>query len=106
MNKNKINVLFICVYGVGSSALSEMIVSKALKEANINAEVQHTAFGEMEGLLEWADVIAISKKLLEESPIDVTKHHVVEVVNIMDGKGIAKQISAVVDEFYPDAYMK
>lgn len=103
MNGNKLNVLFVCVYGVGSSAMAEMVVSKALKEANISAEVQHTAFGEMEGMIEWADVIAISKKLLEESPIDVTKHHVVEVINIMDGKGTAQKIGVIVDEFYPTA---
>lgn len=105
MTNNCLNVLFICVYGVGSSAISEMVVSKALKEAGINAEVRHTAFGEMEGLLDWADVIAISKKLLEDSPIDLTKHHVVEVVNIMDGKGTAQKIGVVVDEFFPSARM-
>lgn len=29
--------------------------------------------------------------------------HVIEVVNIMDGKGIAASIGKIVDEFYPEA---
>ena len=45
--KDKVNVLFVCGYGVGSSAISESIVKKALAADGINAEVKHTAVGEM-----------------------------------------------------------
>ena len=100
--KDKINVLFVCGYGVGSSAISETLVKRGLEAENIDAEVQHTAVGEMESFKDWVDVIAISTKLAEgiNFPENV---HVVQVVNIMDGKGIAKMIGEVVDEFYPEA---
>lgn len=68
----------------------------------INAEVKHTAVGEMGSQSDWTDIIAISKKLAEGAsfPADA---HVIEVVNIMDGKGIAASIGKIVDEFYPEA---
>ena len=37
--KDKVNVLFVCGYGVGSSAISESIVKKALAADGINADV-------------------------------------------------------------------
>ena len=88
--------------GVGSSAISESLVKKALAADGINAELKHTAVGEMGAHGEWCDIIAISKKLAEGAhyPAGV---HVIEVVNIMDGKGIAASIGKVVDEFYPQA---
>lgn len=100
--KDKVNVLFVCGYGVGSSAISESIVKKALAADGINAEVKHTAVGEMGSQSDWTDIIAISKKLAEGAsfPADA---HVIEVVNIMDGKGIAASIGKIVDEFYPEA---
>lgn len=102
--KDKINVLFVCGYGVGSSAMSEMVVNRGLKDLSINAEVKHTSVGEMASMIEWTDIIAISKKLAEG--IDFNSYpnkHVVEVVNIMDGKGIAAKIKVIADEFYPDS---
>ncbi len=101
--KEKLNVLFVCGYGVGSSAMSEMVVSKGLKELNIKAEVKHTSVGEMDSMMDWVDVVAISKKLFEG--VDVNNYpgkHFIEVINIMDGKGIAKKIKVVVDEYFPE----
>lgn len=63
--KEKVNVLFVCGYGVGSSAISESIVKKALVTEGINAELKHTAVGEMSSYNDWTDIIAISKKLAE-----------------------------------------
>lgn len=103
--KDKINVLFVCGYGLGSSAVAEMLVKKGLQAEKINAEVQHTAVGEMNSLKAWADVVVISKKLAEGLKFDENTHKI-EVVNIMDGAGIAKQIGQVVDQYYPDARMK
>lgn len=100
--KEKVNVLFVCGYGVGSSAISESIVKKALIAEGINANLKHTAVGEMSSHHDWSDIIAISKKLAEgvTYPKDM---HVIEVVNIMDGKGIARSIGEIVDEYYPEA---
>lgn len=103
--KEKVNVLFVCGYGVGSSAISESIVKKALVTEGINAELKHTAVGEMSSYNDWTDIIAISKKLAEGVTYQPGAH-VIEVVNIMDGKGIAKSIGEIVDEFYPEARQK
>ena len=101
--KDKLNVLFVCGYGVGSSAMSEMVVSKGLKDLNIKAEVKHTSVGEMASFMSWVDVIAISKKLFEGiDPSAYPDKHFVEVINIMDGKGIAAKIKVIVDEYYPE----
>lgn len=103
--KDQVNVLFVCGYGVGSSAISESIVKKALIAENIRADVKHTAVGEMASMKDWTDIIAISTKLAEG--IDFRKdEHVIKVVNIMDGKGIAASIRDIVDEFYPEAHVK
>ena len=103
--KDKVNVLFVCGYGVGSSAISESIVKKALIVEGINAELKHTAVGEMASNNEWTDIIAISKKLAEGVTF-APDAHVIEVVNIMDGKGIAKSIGEIVDQYYPEARKK
>lgn len=100
--KDKINVLFVCGYGLGSSAVAEMLVKKGLAAENIAAEVKHTAVGELNSLKDWADVVAISKKLAEGLRFDENTH-LVEVVNIMDGAGIAKEIGKIVDVHFPDA---
>ena len=105
MGKEKIHVLFVCGYGMGSSAISELMVSKALKELEIACEVKHTALGEMVSYYNWADIIAISKKLA----VGVTAPegvHMLEVVNVMDGKRIAAQIQEVAEQYYPEACKK
>lgn len=100
--KDKVHVLFVCGYGVGSSAISESIVKKALVTQGIHAEVKHTAVGEMPSMKEWVDIIVISTKLAEGVYFD-SQEHVIKVVNIMDGKGIAASIHNIVLEFFPDA---
>src|SRR3712207_5887494 len=97
--KEKYNILFVCGYGVGSSAMSEIIVSKSLKDLNLNVEVKHTSVGEMLSLIDWADIIAISKKLKEG--IDISAYsdkYWVEIINVLDGKGIANKIKEIIDE--------
>lgn len=102
--KDKINILFACGYGVGSSAIAENLVKKALVDAKINAEVMHTAMGEMNQHKAWADFIVISTKLAEGlNHDDYPDIDIIEVVNVMDGKGIAKRVAAIVDEKYPEA---
>lgn len=105
MENNKVHVLFVCGYGVGSSAISESIVKKALVAQGIDAEVKHTAVGEMPSMKDWTDIIAISTKLAEGVEFG-PEEHVIKVKNIMDGKGIAASIALIVDEFYPSARMK
>lgn len=95
---NQINVLFVCGYGVGSSAISESITKKALIELGIEAEVLHTAVGEMIQYRDWARVIVISKKLAEGVNVnDFANIDIIEVVNIMDGKGIASKIAKILE---------
>lgn len=102
--KDKVNMLFVCGYGVGSSAISEVVVKKALKELNINVDLKHTSMGEMVSYKDWADIIAISKKLVESVNLnDYKDKHILEVVNIMDGKSIAKDVEKIVLNYYPEA---
>ena len=54
---------------------------------------------------DWTDIIAISTKLAEGVTFQ-PEEHVIKVVNIMDGKGIAASISKIVDEYFPDARVK
>ncbi len=101
---SKVNILFVCGYGVGSSAMSAMIVDKNLKESGLTYEFKHTALGEMQSFEGWMDILAISKKLAEG--LEFTgkeKFKVIEVVNVMDGKGIAKQILELATEYFPEA---
>ena len=72
--KDKVHVLFVCGYGVGSSAISESIVKKALVAEGINAEVKHTAVGEMPSMKDWTDIIAISTKLAEGVTFQPEEH--------------------------------
>lgn len=102
MKKDTVNVLMVCGYGLGSSAISEVMVSKALKELGIRAELKHCALGDMTAHKDWADIVAISQKLLHGlDPIEGL--HMIPVINIMDGKTIAKQIQEVVQAHFPDA---
>lgn len=100
--KDSVNVLFVCGHGLGSSAMAETLVKKGLIAEKINAEVQHTALGEMNAYGSWTDIIIISKKLAEGLTIPAGQH-LIEVINIMDGRGIAKQVGEIVDQFYPEA---
>ncbi|RRD93137.1 PTS sugar transporter IIB [Clostridiales bacterium COT073_COT-073] len=100
--KAKVNILFVCGYGVGSSAMAAMLVKKNLQAEKIDAELKHTAVGEITAQNDWTDIIVISKKLAEGITFSGDKP-VIEIINIMDGKGIAKQIAEVVDVHFPQA---
>lgn len=102
--KNKVNILFVCGYGVGSSVMLKMVVEKALKKYNINCEMEHTAAGEAAGYMNWADIIAISKKLVDTVDTSVFKNkHIIEIENLMDGEKIGKQIFEVVSVNFKNA---
>ncbi len=100
--KDTVNVLFVCGYGLGSSAVAEMLVKKGLQAENIKANLKHTALGEMQSLIDSTDIVIISKKLAEGLTMPEGKH-MIEIVNIMDGPGIAKQVGEVVDVHFPEA---
>lgn len=104
MKKDSINVLFVCGYGVGSSAMSAGIVSRALNKRNVKNVVDHTAAGEAAGFANWVDIVAVSKKLIDIVNIDqFPGKDVIEVQNIMDGETIADQILEIVKVKYPEA---
>lgn len=102
--KDLVNVLIVCGYGVGSSAMTESILKKALKIRNINANLDHTSAGEAKGYANWADIIAVNKKLISIIDIDAFPgKHIIEVENIMDGKKMGSQVELIVREYFPDA---
>lgn len=101
--KDKIHVLFVCGYGVGSSAMVEGIVSKALKKRKIPCEVEHTAAGEAVGFFNWVDIVAVSKKLIDIVNLEsFPGKSIIVIENIMDGEKIGAQIEEVVREKFPE----
>lgn len=102
MDGNKINVLFVCGMGMGTSTMGELGVKRALDALKISANVQHCSLGQMEANRSWADIIVILRNLMRQvTPAD--GEHFIPVVNIMDAKGIAAQIEKIVDAEYPAA---
>jgi PTS system ascorbate-specific IIB component len=102
--KSSINVLLVCGYGVGSSAMLETVTAKALKERSIEAKLDHTSAGELSGFVNWADIVAVNKKLMDIVDMDSLKDkHVIEIVNMMDGEGIGNKIQEIVKEHYKNA---
>ncbi|VGM90567.1 Putative phosphotransferase enzyme II, B component [Salmonella enterica subsp. enterica serovar Stanley] len=63
--KDSVNILFVCGYGVGSSVMLQTVVKKALAKYDFSFDMEHTAAGEVGGFTDWADIYAISKKLLD-----------------------------------------
>ena len=99
--KNKLNILFVCGNGMGTSTMAELGVKNNLKKYKINAELQHTSLGQMESLRDWADIVVILKNLMTDIKVKDTEFFI-PVVNIMDGKGITEKINAIVTEHFPD----
>lgn len=102
--KNKINLLFVCGYGVGSSVMLQTVVKKALAKYDFQFEVEmeHTAAGEVGGFTDWADIYAISKKLIDVVSLDPRNgQYLIPIENIMDGETIGKQIYAVIETNFP-----
>lgn len=102
--KDKINLLFVCGYGVGSSVMLQTVIKKALAKYDFQFEfaMEHTAAGEVGGFTEWADIYAISKKLIDVVSLD-PRHgqYLIPIENIMDGETIGKQIYAVIEAHFP-----
>ena len=101
MEGGKINVLFVCGMGMGTSTMAELGVKNNLNKPNIAANVQHTSLGQMESLRSWADIIVILKNLFSEITVKEGEF-IIPVVNVMDGKGIAAEIEKIVDEHFPE----
>ena len=101
MEGGKINVLFVCGMGMGTSTMAELGVKNNLNKLNIDANVQHTSLGQMESLRSWADIIVILKNLFSEITVKEGEF-IIPVVNVMDGKGIAAEIEKIVDEHFPE----
>lgn len=97
MEDNKINILFVCGNGMGTSTMAELNMKKALKEYNIEANLKHTSLGQMNSEREWADIIFILKNLFNEIKVNEGEH-IIPVVNIMDGKGMAKTVSELLEQ--------
>ena len=92
----KIHILFVCGYGIGTSVIMENNVRKALKEKHIEAEMQHAAGGEVASYKNWPHIIGISKKLLSVLDGIEVQAHVIEIVNLMDRKSIADDIECII----------
>jgi len=101
--KTSVNILFVCGYGVGSSVMLQSVVGKALKNYKFDYKMEHTAAGEVGGFADWADIYAISKKLLDVVSVDPRQgQFLIPIENIMDGEKIAKEISTVVEAHFPE----
>ncbi len=102
--KDHVNILFVCGYGVGSSLMLKITVEKALKELGIRNKTEHTAAGEAGGYADWADIIAVSKKLVDIIDLSSFKNkHLISIDNLMDGKKIGQQVLEIVAHHFPGA---
>ena len=102
MENNKVNVLLVCGMGMGTSTMAELNLKKALKELNIEANLKHTSLGQMNSDRDWADIIFILKNLYNQIKVNEGEH-IIPIVNIMNGKEMARQVNELIDEFYPEA---
>ena len=102
MENNKVNILLVCGCGMGTSQMAEINIKKNLKDYNIEANLNHTSFGMMDSLREWADIIFVLKNFYDQIKIKPGEH-IFPVVNIMAGKEMVAKINEVVEEFYPEA---
>ncbi|MGK0600629.1 PTS sugar transporter subunit IIB [Yokenella regensburgei] len=101
--KTKVNILFVCGYSVGSSVMLQSVVQKALKKYSFEFEMEHTAAGEVGGFIGWADIYAISKKLIDVVSLDAGHgQYLIPIENIMDGETIGRQINEVVEAHFPE----
>lgn len=106
-NKEKIHILFVCGYGVGTSVIMENNVRRALDEKKIEAEMIHSSIGEVGGYLQWADIMGVSKKLVGAiEGFTNDKVHIIEIVNLMDGKYIADQVEEIMKTHFPEKLEK
>lgn len=102
MENNKVNVLLVCGMGMGTSTMAELNLKKALKEVNVEANLKHTSLGQMNADREWADIIFILKNLYNQIKVNEGEH-IIPIVNIMNGKEMARQVDELVREYYPEA---
>ncbi len=102
MENNKVNVLLVCGMGMGTSTMAELNLKKALKDVNVEANLKHTSLGQMNADREWADIIFILKNLYNQIKVNEGEH-IIPIVNIMNGKEMAKQVSELVEQYYPEA---
>lgn len=102
--KDKVNILLVCGYGVGSSLLLKMTAEKQMVKYGINAEMKHTSAGEASGLSDWADIIAVNNKLADiVNEREFPGKHIIKIMNIMSGDEVGPAINNVVQEYYKDA---
>ncbi|MGL5701144.1 MAG: PTS sugar transporter subunit IIB [Kluyvera sp.] len=103
----KINILFVCGYGVGSSVMLQTVVTKALAKYDFAFDMEHTAAGEVGGFTDWANIYAISKKLIDVVSLDPKQgQYLIPIENIMDGEKIGSQIYEVVEKHFPHLLKK
>lgn len=102
MEKGKINILFVCGNGMGTSTMAELGVKRNIDKYKIHYEMQHTSLGQMQSLRDWADIIVILKNLFRDVSVKEGEYFI-PVVNIMDSKGITEQINEIVESHFPQA---
>ncbi len=102
MEKGKVNILFVCGNGMGTSTMAELGVKRNIDKYNIKVEMQHTSLGQMQSLRDWADIIVILKNLFKDVAVKEGEFFI-PVVNIMDSKGITAQINEIVEAHFPQA---
>ena len=102
--KDKVSILLVCGYGVGSSLLLKMTAEKQMVKYGINAEMKHTSAGEASGFSDWADIIAVNSKLADiVNEREFPGKHIIKIMNIMNGDEVGSAINNVVQEYYKDA---
>lgn len=75
-----------------------------MDKLGVDTNVEHTSAGEAQGFQDWVDIVAVSKKLTHIVNLDeFPNKEILEVENIMDAKGIAKDIFEIAKNKFPES---
>ncbi|WP_273333995.1 PTS sugar transporter subunit IIB [Dictyoglomus turgidum] len=95
MGDKKLKVLAVCGMGLGSSLVLKMTIEKALKELNLEGEVQTADIVTAKGASLDADLIITSKELAEQfGSVSVP---IVTVKNYVDVKEFVEGIKKILN---------
>jgi PTS system ascorbate-specific IIB component len=91
-----LKILAVCGMGLGSALLLRMLVEKALKKLNIDADVTVADISTARGAGSDADIIVTSAELAEQ--LGSVKGKIITIKNYVDVNEMTEKLSKAVSE--------
>lgn len=95
MERKRLKILAVCGMGLGSSLILKMTIEKALKELNLEGDIQTADIATAKGAGLDADVIITSRELAEQ--IGNVNIPIVTVKNYVDVKEFTEGLKRVLN---------